>query len=186
MGGGTEDGDMPTSISIGSVFKAKVADGLGGDQIVDFGAKQLLCLLPEAGWTRRLSDRALQRRTRYGVGSSNKTTDPGWAVSADEAPGRTEDILKQKRIKNCFFGQSKKDKKQRTTKNSCEARNYSRAVKCLISWNKHGTAAELRDSYPRGENHGQKKTWVSHGKRSGATHWTTGNQRKFVENHGKA
>ena len=39
IGGGTGDGCKGTTISIGLMLMAKVADGLGGDQIVDFGAK---------------------------------------------------------------------------------------------------------------------------------------------------
>ena len=49
IGGGTGDGDIGKSISMGSVFMAKVVDGLGGDQIVHLGAKKLLFLLPKAG-----------------------------------------------------------------------------------------------------------------------------------------
>ena len=49
IGGGTGNRDIETSISIGSVFAAKVADGLGEDQSVDFGAKKLLSFSPKAG-----------------------------------------------------------------------------------------------------------------------------------------
>ena len=49
IGEGTGDGDTGTSTSIGSVFMAKVADGLGGDPIVDFRAMKLLFLLPKGG-----------------------------------------------------------------------------------------------------------------------------------------
>ena len=64
IGGGTGDGERGTLHSMGSVLTASEWRSLGGDQTVDFGAKNLDRLLLMAGKTRRLSELLLHRRTR--------------------------------------------------------------------------------------------------------------------------
>ena len=93
--GGTGNRERGALHSMGSVLTASDWRSFGGDQTVDFGAKKLDRVLPMAGKTRRLSELLLHPITGQGVGSREKTMDPGRA--AEEAPGREED-LKQKHI----------------------------------------------------------------------------------------
>ena len=132
-GGGTGDGeDGVISKYMGSVLTAIDLGGFGGVQAVEAGAKKLNFLLPFAGKTKRLSELALHRKTRSGVGSIRNTIEPGWASSVEEAPRSIVEKRKQRVIRNPFR-QSKKDRKTAAKAKSCQARNYSRAVKYLIS-----------------------------------------------------
>ena len=58
---------------------------------------------------------------RFPVGTTKKTTDPGWTKSANKAPGKTENILERKNFKTLLDKLRKTEERQATQKNSCQS-----------------------------------------------------------------
>ena len=68
---------------------------------MEVGAKNL-GFPTQCSKTGGLSEMALHRETRQGVGSMKNTIEQGWALAPEEAPRNTEENLNQKDKSNHF------------------------------------------------------------------------------------